>query len=762
MKIKFINLFFYILLLLFSACGGEGGNGGTNDTDNNIINMPAELRGEWLYVDSGEKIQIASDTVLDYEILDDDLLKVTDSPDNTRHLIRCGMKDAYVKGKVELLSSSKSSQKSKSHKKSGVSGIGSIDIVLDNIKDENLTTTITSQVDGSFESSDVVSGTYDMTATDEDGNIIEYPQITIDEAKTDLGVFTITEDGRLYNFKTEIIIDDEYLYDDQTYSGKIRIYNVGTIDALGLNYNISSDDEYVKTIEYENVIGTVQQGHYQDIPISISFNPVTNDTGWEKIKINVSINDSLLNTWEDYVYLDVYRTTIKINIDTAVAGVKGYLIVPGHKLVHIDTSSSTIEVPYQSDQRYSLVLSNPNLSDETAYSIGVGADTHPLEGFSDTASYEKNNTESQATTINMNEAIASYLHVGDIDFYSIDMSERPLKWSQSLITGNSFGNEAVGDYCSIAIDSNDKIHLSYLDTSRGNVNYANNISGSWQRSSIDNSGGYTSISIDSNNYVHISYIDSGLKYATNASGSWVISSVDSNTMGYTSISIDSNDKAHISYLDSYNRSLKYATNNSGAWVTSTIDNQEAVGNYSSIAIDSSNNIHISYYDETNGDLKYATNVSGSWVIFLIDRNDNVGLYSSITIDSNDNVHISYKDSSKYDLKYATNNSGAWVTSTIDNQGILSSGDNSSITVDSNNNVHISYRGSYRGSNLLLKYATNASGRWGIFTIDSSYRTAYSTSIAIDSSNNVHISYYDYGYGDVRGDRNLMYAYIFAK
>jgi len=75
---------------------------------------------------------------------------------------------------------------------------------------------------------------------------------------------------------------------------------------------------------------------------------------------------------------------------------------------------------------------------------------------------------------------------------------------------------------SIALDSNDRVHISYYDDTNEDLKYATNASGSWQTYTIDSGGAvgeYTSIAIDSNDKVHISYFDDiydDLKYATNA------------------------------------------------------------------------------------------------------------------------------------------------------------------------------------------------------------------------------------------------------
>ncbi|MED5497070.1 MAG: putative Ig domain-containing protein, partial [Candidatus Thermoplasmatota archaeon] len=132
-------------------------------------------------------------------------------------------------------------------------------------------------------------------------------------------------------------------------------------------------------------------------------------------------------------------------------------------------------------------------------------------------------------------------------------------------------------------------------------------------------GYYTSIAIDSNDAVHISYYEStndDLKYATCSSGcttasNWDKVSVDTtgNVGYYTSIAIDSNDAVHISYLDFTNIDLKYATCSSGCttasnWDIVSVDTTGNVGYWTSIAIDSNDAVHISYYDSGYDDLKY--------------------------------------------------------------------------------------------------------------------------------------------------------------
>ena len=326
-------------------------------------------------------------------------------------------------------------------------------------------------------------------------------------------------------------------------------------------------------------------------------------------------------------------------------------------------------------------------------------------------------------------------------------------WTTLTIDSDSY----VGEYSSIAVDSNNNVHISYykgqdlLGGSAYDLKYATNASGAWVTTTIDSTGTvgtYTSLAIDSNDNVHISYRDegNGLKYATNASGSWVTTVIDSNSAQFTSLALDSNDKVHISYYEGANSALKYATNASGSWATTIIDNGGIgilVGWYSSIVVDFSNDkVHISYWDFTNSALKYATNASGAWAYLTVDNSGYVGQYSSIDVDVNSKAHISYFNNVG-SLKYASDASGSWVIAVVDPENV---GGDTSIAVDADGKAHISYQGNIFD----LNYATNASGTWVINTVDH-LSQGMMTSIALDSNNKAHISYYDYG------DKELMYA-----
>jgi len=323
-----------------------------------------------------------------------------------------------------------------------------------------------------------------------------------------------------------------------------------------------------------------------------------------------------------------------------------------------------------------------------------------------------------------------------------------VSWIISTIdrTGN------VGKHTSIAVDANEKVHISYFDFTNGKLKYTTNATGSWITSIVDSASDYdTGIALDANGKVHIVYDGTGgdLKYATNKTGSWVISTIESGAysgvLGDDSIAIDSYGKVHISYFKASDLDLKYATNASGTWSTSIVVNGGAA--YSaSIGVDSNNKIHISYYDDASPDsIKYVTNISGSLVVTTISTiGFAAGWKTSLAVDSNNKVHISYYEWTNDELKYASNASGTWQTESVDK----SSGGvwDASLAIDkvNGNQVHMVYH-SYAG----FKYARKSAGTWQISIIDESWTGSYN-SIAIGSSS-IHVSYHD-GY-----DLDLKYA-----
>jgi PKD repeat protein len=230
--------------------------------------------------------------------------------------------------------------------------------------------------------------------------------------------------------------------------------------------------------------------------------------------------------------------------------------------------------------------------------------------------------------------------------------------SWSIETVDSTGD--VGYNNSIALDSSGYPHISYdarMDTN-GGLRYARYTGDSWSIEAVDPPGGgdHSSIVLDSSGYPHISYQgypDFGLKYARWTGDSWSIEEVDSTVVaGFTSIALDSAGHPHISYWDSTNDDLKYARWTGDSWSIVTVDSEGSVGPCSSIALDSSDYPHISYWDYTNRDLKYARWTGDSWDIVTVDSEGSVGPCSSIALDSSDYPHISYRDETYSDLKYA--------------------------------------------------------------------------------------------------------------
>ncbi|MEN3045110.1 MAG: Ig-like domain-containing protein [Candidatus Hydrothermales bacterium] len=322
----------------------------------------------------------------------------------------------------------------------------------------------------------------------------------------------------------------------------------------------------------------------------------------------------------------------------------------------------------------------------------------------------------------------------------------------------------VGKYTSITVDDQNRIYISYYDSTNGNLKYAFYDGNIWKLETVDgeftNVGKWTSIALGPNNLPHIAYYDvtnTNLKYAHFNGTNWVIETVDGAgvTVGqYTSIFVDQSGIPHISYFDATNTALKYAYKATTNWVVQTVDNSADVGRFTSISVDPSGIVHISYHDITNHSLKYAFGSYGNWNIQTVISN-RYGSYTSIVLGVNNIPYIShrkYGGGGNRGLVLSFRSGTTWELRYIDlptNQSILGRG--TSIEYDKvNNRIWISYYNGDQG-NLKLAYSSDypSFNNWNIINLDTTGNVGITPSIALSIFGTPVISYYDSTNGDLK-------------
>ncbi len=276
--------------------------------------------------------------------------------------------------------------------------------------------------------------------------------------------------------------------------------------------------------------------------------------------------------------------------------------------------------------------------------------------------------------------------------------------------------ENIGGHSSIAMNSDDIIHMVHRNMDNGDLRYCNNSGGSW--SCINLTSGIDmrnpSIAIDSKGVLNImvyNFEASQLNYLNNSGGSWngyVVLNVNSPN---PSIAIDSNDVVHFSFFLESSTDLMYGNNSGGSWSFENIDDAGSVGNYPSMAIDSTDTIHISHYKDDSGDLRYCNNSGGSWSCVSVETDNDVGRYSSLTIGLDNVVHISGYDATNGDLRYCNNSGGSWSCVPVDTEG--NTGVYSSIDSGIDNIISIV---SFDSDENNTRYCNNSGGSWSCYNL----------------------------------------------
>ena len=299
--------------------------------------------------------------------------------------------------------------------------------------------------------------------------------------------------------------------------------------------------------------------------------------------------------------------------------------------------------------------------------------------------------------------------------------------------------EGIWGLPSLALDKSGNPHISYgfetLDPSKLNphcLKHATWTGSAWKTETVESGpmGWHNSIAVDKAGNSHISYDDSSngnLKYAKWTGSAWNTEIVDStDTYGpYSSLALDSSGNPHIIYFNGH--TLMYAKKTGMGWVTTAVDSDCSLW-AASLALDAAGNPHISYSGGRSGDdydIKYTRWTGSAWKIETVDSVDNPDSQHEIALDAAGNPHICYSSGSpSYDLKHARWTGSAWQIETVDS---IKVGMITTFALDTNGNPHI-----YSGS----KYAKWTGSEWVIVVYKDGPRLAYS--IAVDPAGNPHI------------------------
>ncbi|MDP6214854.1 MAG: hypothetical protein QGI41_07945, partial [Acidimicrobiales bacterium] len=332
---------------------------------------------------------------------------------------------------------------------------------------------------------------------------------------------------------------------------------------------------------------------------------------------------------------------------------------------------------------------------------------------------------------------------------------RSIYWNSFSLTGYS---------SQIKLNSTDAPHIVFFDDYYDDVYISIRMDGTWSSTSVDGNGGLyttggekgTSLAIDSEDGLHVAFYDRGgrdLEYAYRALGdsSWTKTTVHNQGNNYVgtslSIALDSNDRPHIAYRDESGDDLEYAWHDGSSWFVKSLDTSSNVGRFPSIDIDQKDQVHIAYEYYTGYDLRSIVVGNGAATSGKVAQ---VGTHHhglGYAVDDSGAIHLSFYNGSDSAgaLQYAVRSGTTWTVTTVDEDS-AKVGVDSALALDSSGNPHVSYLDSTNG---YLRYAYHDGTSWTLSTVDSSGTAGGYTSIAIDADDRARIAYHDSGATSLR-------------
>jgi hypothetical protein len=250
------------------------------------------------------------------------------------------------------------------------------------------------------------------------------------------------------------------------------------------------------------------------------------------------------------------------------------------------------------------------------------------------------------------------------------------KWFSTVLDQSS-------GFCSLALDSQQRPHISYIGYGTGKLKYAHWNGASWDKQEIAIQAtrviSYnSSIALDSEDLPIISCYEEGVRLrVVRWNGKyWEVRTADSDEESgkFNSLGIDSQGRPQIAFANVKYRSasLRFVRWNGKSWDEDYIEGavgQPAIMYSVMMALDKADVPHIAYSDVQNGLIKYAVKRGPNWEKQVVGVVAKVGYpdRNGIAVDEQGGVYISFYDAGSGILKLAYKKGQKWVNEIVDEQ-----------------------------------------------------------------------------------------------
>jgi hypothetical protein len=342
-----------------------------------------------------------------------------------------------------------------------------------------------------------------------------------------------------------------------------------------------------------------------------------------------------------------------------------------------------------------------------------------------------------------------------------DVSSRTLMYARH--DGNTWHFDEVDSgldsyAVSLALDRSGHPHIGYYRYNwpgPAEAAYAHWTGSNWVTETVDSGssvGQYASLALDTDDVPHLSYLDGGdetLVYAHLSGTLWLTRAIDSSVGPWfvaSSIVVSSTDRPRVAYNNSNTGDVMYAAWNGTSWDIEQVDGSERLY-FASLAQDGMGNVHMSYTGADSDDLFYNHWTGSDWDKGTVDYGGDLGRNASLALAATApyTPHISYTGGS---VRHAYYNGTHWVTDTVDT--IYNwTGTSIALVPTAPYTPQIAY---YDDDDESLKYARWTGSDWSIWLVDGvgSQHWGVGLTLAPTPPYTPHVAYISYG--------DLKYAY----